>query len=86
MLTRQSVSSRIYLKNIFVLADISEVAASHGMWYAHFDGQWIARQMELHPNKKPVLLLAGKYNKYSSSFSCSLFPYQHIGVILVHGK
>uniref|UniRef100_A0A1I7VVB9 Myosin motor domain-containing protein n=1 Tax=Loa loa TaxID=7209 RepID=A0A1I7VVB9_LOALO len=41
--------------------DISEVAAaSHGMWYAHFDGQWIARQMELHPNKKPVLLLAGR--------------------------
>ncbi|VDK61598.1 unnamed protein product [Onchocerca ochengi] len=40
--------------------DILEVAVSHGMWYAHFDGQWIARQMELHPNKKPVLLIAGQ--------------------------
>lgn len=31
-----------------------------GWWFAHFDGQWIARQMELHPEKAPVLLLAGK--------------------------
>jgi myosin VI len=31
-----------------------------GWWYAHFDGQWIARQMELHPDKPPVLLVAGK--------------------------
>ncbi|XP_041463415.1 unconventional myosin-VI-like isoform X2 [Lytechinus variegatus] len=31
-----------------------------GWWYAHFDGQWIARQMELHPTKVPVLLVAGK--------------------------
>uniref|UniRef100_A0A915Q5E8 Myosin motor domain-containing protein n=1 Tax=Setaria digitata TaxID=48799 RepID=A0A915Q5E8_9BILA len=43
-----------------IIRDISEVAASHGMWYAHFDGQWIARQMELHPNRKPVLLTAGR--------------------------
>ncbi|XP_056632356.1 myosin heavy chain 95F isoform X2 [Diorhabda sublineata] len=33
---------------------------SRGWWYAHFDGQYIARQMELHPNKAPVLLVAGK--------------------------
>ncbi|XP_071489827.1 unconventional myosin-VI-like [Diadema antillarum] len=31
-----------------------------GWWYAHFDGQWIARQMEQHPSKVPVLLVAGK--------------------------
>jgi len=31
-----------------------------GWWFAHFDGQWIARQMELHPDKPPVLLVAGK--------------------------
>ena len=30
-----------------------------GYWYAHFDGQWIARQMELHPDKASVLLTAG---------------------------
>ena len=30
-----------------------------GWWYAHFDGQWIARQLEYHPDKVPVLLLAG---------------------------
>ncbi|XP_054990675.1 unconventional myosin-VI isoform X2 [Sorex araneus] len=31
-----------------------------GWWYAHFDGPWIARQMELHPDKTPILLVAGK--------------------------
>ena len=33
-----------------------------GWWYAHFDGSYIARQMELHPNQPPVLLVAG--NKF----------------------
>lgn len=32
-----------------------------GWWYAHFDGPWIARQMELHPDKQPILLVAGQY-------------------------
>lgn len=31
-----------------------------GWWYAHFDGPWIARQMELHPDKHPIMLVAGK--------------------------
>ena len=30
-----------------------------GWWLAHFDGQWIARQMELHPDKPAILLVAG---------------------------
>lgn len=34
-----------------------------GWWYAHFDGQYVARQMELHPDKPAILLNAGKtYN------------------------
>ena len=33
--------------------------AKKGWWYAHFDGQYIARQMELHPDKVPLLLVAG---------------------------
>lgn len=33
--------------------------AKRGLWYAHFDGQWIARQMELHADKPPILLVAG---------------------------
>ncbi|VDM36765.1 unnamed protein product [Toxocara canis] len=31
-----------------------------GTWYAHFDGQWVARQMEIYPNRNPVLLIAGR--------------------------
>jgi len=33
-----------------------------GWWYAHFDGRWIARQMELHNDKEPILLVAGRYS------------------------
>ncbi|XP_061098543.1 unconventional myosin-VI-like isoform X2 [Conger conger] len=35
-------------------------AKKKGWWYAHFDGPWIARQMELHPDKQPIVLVAGK--------------------------
>ncbi|XP_052809072.1 unconventional myosin-VI-like isoform X2 [Mya arenaria] len=31
----------------------------HGMWYAHFDGKYIARQMEVYPDKEPVVMVAG---------------------------
>jgi myosin-6 len=31
-----------------------------GWWYAHFDGQYVARQMELHPEKPAILLVAGE--------------------------
>ena len=31
-----------------------------GWWFAHFEGQWVARQLELHPEKVPLLLLAGR--------------------------
>ncbi|VDM56348.1 unnamed protein product [Angiostrongylus costaricensis] len=31
-------------------------SVQNGLWYAHFNGQWIQRQIEMHPNKTPVLL------------------------------
>lgn len=33
-----------------------------GWWFAHFDGQYVARQMELHLDKPPILLVAGNKN------------------------
>jgi len=30
-----------------------------GWWYAHFDGEWVARQLEIHPNGV-LLLIAGR--------------------------
>lgn len=36
-----------------------------GWWYAHFDGQYVARQMELHPEKPPVLLVSGISHIYT---------------------
>merc|ERR1712146_882607 len=40
--------------------DKGKPGSKKGWWFAHFDGQWIARHMELHPEKAPVLLVAGK--------------------------
>lgn len=36
-----------------------------GWWLAHFDGPYIARQMELHTEKPPLLLVAGKHSTKS---------------------
>jgi myosin VI len=36
-----------------------------GWWYAHFDGQYVARQMELHPEKQAILLVAGQFLIFS---------------------
>ena len=61
-----SGSSQRYFRIPFVRPDGSAAAASpaqqagRGWWYAHFDGQWIGRQMELHEGRAPILLLAGK--------------------------
>ncbi|PAV59376.1 hypothetical protein WR25_03509 [Diploscapter pachys] len=30
------------------------------IWYAHFNGPYICRQMEVHPDAKPVLLITGR--------------------------
>jgi len=40
-------------------ADEFREETKHGMWYAHFDGAWIARQMEVYPDKTPILMVAG---------------------------
>merc|ERR1712166_1253313 len=40
--------------------DKNKAGSKKGWWFAHFDGQWIARQMELHPEKEAVLLVAGR--------------------------
>ncbi|XP_066580996.1 myosin heavy chain 95F isoform X2 [Prorops nasuta] len=39
--------------------DNNAANGKRGWWYAHFDGQYVARQMELHPDKPPILLVAG---------------------------
>lgn len=47
-----------------------------GWWYAHFDGPWIARQMELHPDKRPIVLVAGESE--ASAFSLIQLGYRQI--------
>lgn len=49
-----------YFRIPFTRPEDKKKGAKKGWWFAHFDGQWIARQMELHPEKPPVLLMAGK--------------------------
>lgn len=43
-----------------ILASPGQDNNKRGWWFAHFDGQYVARQMELHPDKQPILLVAGK--------------------------
>jgi len=40
----------------------SSSSGQRGWWFAHFDGQWIARQLELHPDREPILLIAGQHD------------------------
>ena len=41
-------------------SDRDRLDRQKGWWYAHFDGQWVVRQLELHPNKPPITLVAGR--------------------------
>ncbi|XP_069688949.1 myosin heavy chain 95F isoform X2 [Periplaneta americana] len=63
-----NTSSQRYFRIPFIRPSVSnnptagnELGAGNkrGWWYAHFDGQYVARQMELHPDKPAILLLAG---------------------------
>lgn len=49
-------------QRFFRLSFLQNGANSKGMWYAHFNGKWIARQMEIHSEREPILLVAGKNN------------------------
>lgn len=53
------VSAKEFFKYILLISLSLSAIAKRGLWYAHFDGQWIARQMELHADKPPILLVAG---------------------------
>ena len=50
-----------YFKVPFIYPSSTEqLDKKRGWWYAHFDGPWIARQLELHPEQPPLILIAGK--------------------------
>lgn len=59
MMKKKADRPQRYFRIPFVRAE-SKKSGKKGWWFAHFDGQWIARQMELHPDKAPVILVAGK--------------------------
>ena len=42
---------------------------SKGWWFAHFDGEWIGRQMEVHPGREAVLLVAGRDDRQMCELS-----------------
>ncbi len=52
--------SQRYFRVPFVRPSPDQLDRKKGWWYAHFNGQWVARQLELHPEKQPLLLVAGK--------------------------
>lgn len=54
------INEQRYFRIPFVKSSSS--SGQRGWWFAHFDGQWIARQLELHPDKEPILLIAGQHD------------------------
>lgn len=46
----------------------SSLIGEKGWWYSHFDGNYIARQLEIHPNKPPLLLVAGVHDMEMCKF------------------
>jgi myosin-6 len=67
LLSPKKTSSKVNLEQRFFRIPFSRPAdqmrdgndKKKGWWYSHFDGKWIARQMEIYDEKPPVLLLAG---------------------------
>ncbi|XP_013775253.1 unconventional myosin-VI-like [Limulus polyphemus] len=62
-----------YFRIPFVRPGFSQ--SEKGMWYAHFNGSYIARQIELHPRSPPLLFVAGKDDMQM----CEL-PLEEIGI------
>lgn len=60
MKTDPSASVHRYFRIPFVRPNANpNDSKNRGWWYAHFDGAYVARQMELHAGKPPILLVAG---------------------------
>jgi myosin-6 len=51
-----------YFRIPFLRQGSATSGGQRGWWFAHFDGMWIARQLELHPNREPILLVAGQHD------------------------
>ncbi|CAB3410648.1 unnamed protein product [Caenorhabditis bovis] len=55
-------------------------ATQYGMWYAHYNGQYIQRQITAHPGQRVQLLVAGKDDMYM----CEL-PLEQTGLTVKKG-
>ena len=55
-----------YFRVPFSRPNPEQLDKNRGWWYAHFKGQWIARQLELYPDTAPLLLVAGLTNNNNS--------------------
>lgn len=60
--SQQSAEQRYFRIPFLKQPTTGSGGGQRGWWFAHFDGQWIARQLELHPNREPILLVAGQHD------------------------
>ena len=51
-----------YFRVPFLATSQEQLDQKRGWWYAHFDGEWIVRQLELHPTNPPLILVAGQHD------------------------
>ncbi|VDK54182.1 unnamed protein product [Anisakis simplex] len=57
---KETMNDLQLLQLVYYQAGLSSDRCQTGVWYAHFDGPWVARQIEIYPNKKPRLLISGR--------------------------
>ena len=67
----QPVAKDRYFRIPFTRPGAKGKAKKKGLWWAHFDEQRVKRQLEVHPNAKPVMLLAGKHDAEMCDLSLS---------------
>ncbi|UMM10823.1 hypothetical protein L5515_000419 [Caenorhabditis briggsae] len=55
-----ALTQQRYFKVSFATDNRKNGGSQSGMWYAHFNGQYIRRQLTIRPSQKPQLLVSGK--------------------------
>ncbi|XP_066993840.2 unconventional myosin-VI [Anabrus simplex] len=56
----ESKSQRYFRAPLVRPSQVNSLLSTRGWWYAHFDGRYVARQMEVFPDKPARLLRSGK--------------------------
>ncbi|EGT39017.1 hypothetical protein CAEBREN_03457 [Caenorhabditis brenneri] len=75
-----ALTQQRYFKVSFATDNKKNGGSQSGMWYAHFNGQYIRRQLTIRPSQKPQLLVSGK-----DDFQMCELPLEQTGLLRKKG-